>query len=56
VNARLLGEKETTMRDDQRERLVQRWIVVTDDQGREHLEARWVVEVRAGLGPVTHAA
>jgi hypothetical protein len=44
------------MRDDQRERLVQRWIIVTDDSGREHLEARWVVEYRAGLGPVTHAA
>jgi hypothetical protein len=45
-----------TMRDDQHERLVQRWIVVTDDQGREHLEARWVLESESGLGPVHHAA
>jgi hypothetical protein len=45
-----------TMHDDQRERLVQRWIIVTDDQGREHLEARWTVETRVGQSPVTHAA
>ena len=32
------------MHDDQRDRLVQRWIIVTDDRGREHLEARWVLE------------
>jgi hypothetical protein len=45
-----------TMHDDQRDRLVQRWIIVTDDQGREHLEARWVVETRVGQSPVPHAA
>lgn len=44
------------MRTDERERLVQRWIIVTDQQGREHLEARWVVESELGVGPVTHAA
>ena len=44
------------MHDDQRDRLVQRWIIVTDHQGREHLEARWVVETRVGVGPVPHAA
>jgi hypothetical protein len=45
-----------TMRDNQGDRLIQRWIIVTDDQGREHLEARWVVETRVGTGPVPHAA
>jgi hypothetical protein len=45
-----------TMHDDQRDRLVQRWIIVTDDQGREHLEARWVVETCVGQSPVPHAA
>jgi hypothetical protein len=44
------------MRQEQRDRLIQRWIIVTDDQGREHLEARWVVESGLGLGSVTHAA
>ena len=44
------------MRDDQQDRLVQRWIIVTDDEGREHLEARWVLESQIGLDPVTHAA
>jgi hypothetical protein len=39
-----MNEKETAMRDDHRATLVQRWIVVTDEQGREHLEARWVLE------------
>jgi hypothetical protein len=44
------------MRDDQRDLLVQRWIILTDDQGRERLEARWVLETRVGHGPVPHAA
>ena len=39
-----MNEKETAMRDDHRATLVQRWIVVVDEQGREHLEARWVLE------------
>jgi len=39
-----------TMHDDQRERLVQRWIIVTDEQGHEHLEARWVLETPIGHG------
>jgi hypothetical protein len=38
-----------TMRDERRPTLIQRWIIVTDEQGREHLEARWVVET-----PVLH--
>jgi hypothetical protein len=40
--------QETTMRDEQRPTLVQRWILVTDEQGREHLERRWVLETRIG--------
>ncbi|HET7432306.1 MAG TPA: hypothetical protein VFJ89_12435 [Nocardioides sp.] len=44
------------MRDEQRSTLVQRWIVVTDAEGREHLEARWVVEGGADQSPVSHAA
>jgi hypothetical protein len=48
--------KEMTMRDDQRPILVQRWVVVTDEQGRQHVEARWTVESRIGHTPVPHAA
>jgi hypothetical protein len=48
--------KEMTMRDEQRSILVQRWIVVTDPDGRERLEARWFVEGEAGHTPVLHAA
>ena len=44
------------MRNDDRETLVMRWIIVTDDSGREHLEARWVLESRVQLDPVSHAA
>jgi hypothetical protein len=44
------------MRDEQRPTLVQRWVIVTDDQAREHLEGRWVLETRAGHGPVPAAA
>lgn len=43
------------MHDDQRPILVQRWIIVTDEHGREHLEARWVVESGTGHTSV-HAA
>lgn len=39
-----MNVKETDMRDDHRATLVQRWIVVVDDSGREHLEARWMLE------------
>jgi hypothetical protein len=45
-----------TMRNDDRETLVQRWIIVTDASGSEHLEARWAVESRADRDPVSHAA
>jgi hypothetical protein len=55
VNARQ-QQKEMTMRDELRPILVQRWIIVTDDDGREHLEARWVIEGGAGQTPVSHAA
>ncbi len=43
------------MRTDERPTLIQRWIIVTDADGTEHLEARWVVE---GESPAaaTHAA
>ena len=44
------------MRDEQRSVLVQQWIIVTDADGRERLEARWVVEHEAGHTPVPHAA
>ena len=44
------------MRDEQRSILVQRWIIVTDADGRERLEARWVVEGGADQSPVSHAA
>ena len=43
------------MRTEERSTLIQRWIIVTDAQGREHLEARWVVE-REITSPATHAA
>ena len=43
------------MRAEERPILVQRWIIVTDADGKEHLEARWVVE-REVHAPVTHAA
>jgi hypothetical protein len=50
-----MNVKETTMRTDERPVLVQRWIVVRDERGNEHLEARWVVE--GGVqSPATHAA
>jgi hypothetical protein len=39
-----MNVKESAMRDDHRGILVQRWIVVVDDRGREHLEARWILE------------
>ena len=38
------------MRDDHRATLVQRWIVVVDEHGREHLEARWLLETPAHDG------
>ena len=43
------------MQTEERPTLVQRWIIVTDAQGKEHLEARWIVE---GESPAaaTHAA
>jgi hypothetical protein len=44
------------MRDESRQTLVQRWVIVTDASGRDHLEARWVIETRIGLDPVSHAA
>jgi hypothetical protein len=50
-----MNHKETIMHDEHESRLVQHWIVVTDDQGSEHLEARWVVEGELST-PVTHAA
>jgi hypothetical protein len=36
--------KEMIMRTEERPTLIQRWIIVTDAEGNEHLEARWVVE------------
>ncbi len=51
-----MNAKEMAMRDDQRPTLVQRWIIVTDERGREHLEARWVVETSADHTPVPFAA
>lgn len=50
-----MNVKEMTMRQTERPTLVQRWIVVTDAQGREHLEARWEIEGQAHA-PVVHAA
>ena len=43
------------MRKEERSTLVQRWVIVTDEHGNEHLEARWVVEGEVGH-PATHAA
>jgi hypothetical protein len=43
------------MRTEERPTLVQRWIIVTDAQGNEHLEARWVIEGEV-TSPATHAA
>lgn len=50
-----MNVKEATMRTEERPTLVQHWIVVTDEQGHEHLEARWVVEGEH-QAPATHAA
>ena len=44
------------MRATERPTLVQRWIIVTDEQGHEHLEARWVVEGEIDTSTATHAA
>ena len=44
------------MRTEERPTLVQRWIIVTDEQGDEHLEARWIVEGEIGQSPAIHAA
>jgi hypothetical protein len=44
------------MRAQDRPTLVQRWIIVTDAQGDEHLEARWVVEGGEIQSPATSAA
>ena len=43
------------MRQAERPSLIQRWILVTDEQGVEHLEARWVVEGEIRT-PASHAA
>lgn len=43
------------MRQEERPTLVQRWVIVTDAAGKDHLEARWVVEGEL-LKPVVHAA
>jgi hypothetical protein len=43
------------MRTEERPTLVQRWIIVSDASGAEHLEARWVVEGET-QSPATHAA
>jgi hypothetical protein len=50
-----MNVKEMTMRTEERPTLVQRWIIVTDASGTEHLEARWVVEGEI-RNPVSHAA
>jgi hypothetical protein len=50
-----MNAKEMTMRKDERATLIQRWIIVTDAQGQEHLEARWVVEGES-QALATHAA
>ena len=50
-----MNVKETTMRTEERPTLVQRWIIVTDEHGNEHLEARWSVEGEL-QAPATHAA
>ena len=43
------------MRTEERTTLIQRWIIVTDAYGEEHLEARWVVEGETPAA-ATHAA
>ena len=43
------------MRTDECPTLIQRWIVVTDADGAEHLEARWIVEGDTHAS-ATHAA
>ena len=43
------------MRNEERPTLVQRWVIVTDADGTDHLEARWVVEGEH-QAPATHAA
>jgi hypothetical protein len=43
------------MRRQDRPTLVQRWIIVADEDGTEHLEARWVVVGEAHT-PAYHAA
>ncbi len=50
-----MNVKEMTMRTEERPILVQRWIIVTDERGQEHLEARWAVEGEL-QSPATHAA
>jgi hypothetical protein len=50
-----MNVKEMTVRQEERPTLVQHWILVSDEQGNEHLEARWVVESETHA-PVTHAA
>jgi hypothetical protein len=50
-----VNEKEMTMRTEERPTLIQRWIIVTDALGEEHLEARWVVEGEPAVA-TTHAA
>jgi hypothetical protein len=45
-----------TMHEQERPSLVQHWIIVTDEDGSEHLEARWAVESGAGHSPVHQAA
>jgi hypothetical protein len=47
--------KEMIMRADERTTLIQRWIIVTDANGEEHLEARWVIEGETHA-TATHAA
>ena len=43
------------MRGADQPALLQRWVIVTDERGEEHLEARWVVEGEIRR-PATHAA
>ena len=40
---------------EERPTLVQHWVIVRDERGAEHLEARWVVEGET-QAPTTHAA
>ena len=41
--------------DDTNERLEMRWVPVTDAQGREHMEARWITTGQEHA-PAAHAA